>query len=347
MRLLAFRPRARVASASEPPLGPPGPTPPWRRLRVPRPRELRELLRRNPTLKLFSLILAFLIWFTINVTGRDAEHTFELQVVPHRLAHDLIVTNPPRPVTVTIRGPRTLLDQIDEHATRISVDLTKATSGELRVDLNADMIQRPLGARLSVVRMEPARLKIRIERLARRLVPVRADLAGMPAFGYTVAESHVTPISVEAVGPASKIDELKEVMTEPIDLRGMAEALQHEVMLAWAGDLVSLSPDHVMVAVTLDQLVVSREFKRVDVRVTNAGGLQAVVSPAAIDLTVHGPQQLLHNFKIPDGKVFVDAAGLEPGTHRVPVKFDLPPALEVTRKQPEVVTLTISNRAAH
>ena len=129
MRLLALRPRPG-ASAPEPvPAAPPGPTPPWRRLlRVPSRRELREGLRQNPGMKLVSLLLAFFLWFSINVSERDAERVVELPVSIRKLQPGLIVTTPPsKPISVTLRGPRTILDGVDERKVRLSLDLASAT----------------------------------------------------------------------------------------------------------------------------------------------------------------------------------------------------------------------------
>jgi YbbR domain-containing protein len=65
-----------------------------------------------------------------------------------------------------------------------------------------------------------------------------------------IAESQVTPSEVEVAGPASKVDDLKEITTEPIDLRGLSETAQRDALLSWAGDFVSFTPDHVTVSVT-------------------------------------------------------------------------------------------------
>jgi YbbR domain-containing protein len=269
----------------------------------------------------------------------------ELPVTIRKLQPGLIVTTPPsKPISVTLRGPRTILDNVDERKVRLSLDLGTATVGDSRIELSGDMLRPDLPRRIKILRLDPARLKIRVERLARRRIPVRPDLAGMPALGYTVVESTVMPDQVEATGPASKVDDLKEISTESIELRGAAETIQHDALLAWAGDFVSFTPDHVTVTITLEELMVSRDFRRVDVRVVNAEGFQAQVVPAQIDLTVHGAQRLLHNYRLPDGAVTVDAAGLGAGSHHVAPHVELSGELEVTRRQPEMVTLQLSTR---
>ncbi|HYR96059.1 MAG TPA: CdaR family protein [Candidatus Binatus sp.] len=344
MRLRVLRGERALAPPVEPLPGPPGPTPPWRRLlRFPELRDVRPALSRNPGLKMVSLLLAFFLWFSINVSERDAEGTLEIPLRVRSLASGLIVTNQPaKPVAVTVRGPRTILDGVDERRTRLSLDLSTATPGEMRIELNADMIRPELPRRLKVVRIEPARVKVRIERLARRRLPVRPELAGMPPLGYT-AEASVSPGEVEASGPASKVEDLKEIKTEPVELHTAPDPLQRTVLLSWAGDFVSFAPDHVIVTVRFQPTMMSRRFEHVEVTVRNLrDGARAKLVPPRVDLTVQGPQHLLSSYRIPDGSVYVDAAGLDPGTHRVTPQVELPQALEVSRRDPEVQSLEIT-----
>ena len=318
----------------------------WRRLaRRLRPRSLRESLRRNTGLKAFSLLLAFFLWFSINVTERDAERVVEMPVTIRKLGNGLLVVNPPtKPVSMTLRGPRNILDGVDDRKGRISLDLTGLTAGDTRLDMNPDMVRPELPRRLKVVRIEPPRLKLRIERLSRRTVPVRADLAGMPTFGYTVAESRVEPDHVEVTGPASKVDDLTEITTEPIDLRGLHETVQRNVLLAWAGDFVTVAPDHTLVTLSFEEAVTTREFKHVVISLRHAESPRTDINPAWVDVVVRGPQAQLHNFKLEDGAAWVDAAGLGPGPHQVAIRVDLPARLDVVHRQPDSARVVVPGR---
>lgn len=315
----------------------------WREwVRPSRRWSVRELVRHNPGLKLVSILLACFLWYSINVLERDAERLVEVPISIRKVPPELIVTTPPtKPVTLTLRGPRTILDGVDEHKTRLVVDLSTAGPGPMSIDLANANLNPDLPRRLKVVRTQPPRLKLDVERLAKRRIPIKLDLAGAPALGYMVAESTITPDHVEVSGPASKVDDLKEISTEPIDLHGLARTFQRRVLLEWAGDFVVFVPDKVQVSVDVEEIMVSREFRRVAVTVVNAGN--ATVTPSTVNLTLHGPQRLLHNFKIPDGSVTVDGAGLAPGIHELMVQLvDLPPALEVVARTPERVKLQIA-----
>ncbi len=120
MKLSVLRPRRDPAAARAVDDLAGGPAPPWWRASAPpAPSTLRDALRRNPGLKLISLLLAIFLWFSINVSERDAERIVELPVSLRKLPQGLIVTNPPgKPVTITLRGPRTILDSVDEHDAR-------------------------------------------------------------------------------------------------------------------------------------------------------------------------------------------------------------------------------------
>jgi len=342
MRLPALRIVRRTPPGDTP--SPQGPTPPWWRVidRL-RPRDVGAALRHNRGLKIISLLLAFFLWYSINVSERDAERVLELPVVVRKLPGDLIVVSAPdRTVTATLRGPRTILDGVDEQRGRVALDLLAATPGEMRIELTPDMIRPDLPRRLKLVRLEPQRLKVQVERLLRRRVPVRAELAGAPALGYMTAESSVRPAEVEVAGPKSKVEDLKEVRTEAIDMQGLEHGFQRNALLAWAGDLVSFTPDHVLVSVSVEEVSVSREFKDVPVRVVNGGDRRVILEPARADVTLSGPQRILHNLKLDDGAIFVDADDLGPGSHRVKVQATLPATLEVTRRRPEQHTLVIA-----
>jgi YbbR domain-containing protein len=309
---------------------------------VPQPHELREALGRNTGLKLFSLLLAFFLWFSINVSERDAERVLELPVLPRHTPADLIVSDGQvKPVSVTVRGPRTILDGIDEQKQRIAVDLSNASAGELRVDFNGDMLRPELPRRLKIVRFEPARMKLRVERRVRRKLPVRVALDGAPAAGYTIGEASVVPPQVDVSGPASKVDEQKEIVTEPISVSGASANVQRQSLLAWAGDTLSFTPDRVTVTVPVTETVVSRAFDAVPLAIRNAEGLQVRVIPPRVDVTVRGAQLRLNDFTIGEGQAYVDAAGLGPGKHTVAVQTDVPAGLEVTRRRPEEVTLHV------
>ena len=318
----------------------------WDILRA--PLHPRQLVGHNPGMKAFAFVLAVFVWFTINASERDAERRIEIPVVLRRIERGLVVTNPPaKLVSVRVRGPRTLVDGIDERGTRMTVDLTGLAPGEHRIELSGQTMLRPeLVGRVKALSVDPPRVKLLIERLARRTLPVHIDLAGLPAFGYAVATSSVDPSAVEVTGPASRLDDLKEVSTEAIDLHGESElSSQRVVRLAAVADFVNFAPDEVTVTIHLEDIPMSRDFRHVPVKVLNAEAAEA--QPGWVDVTVKGPQRVLHNLALPEGAVYVDGAGLAPGSHQLDVRVDLPAPLEVVRTAPDKQVVRIGGGGGH
>ena len=308
-------------------------------MRFPRPSDLRAAIRNNPGLKLVSLVLAVFLWYSITKTERDAERVIEVPVSLRKIPDALTVMNPPtKAVTLTLRGPRTILDNVDERKGRLQVSLATLQMGDNRIDLNGPMLNPELPRSLKVVRFDPPSLTLRADRRSMRRLTVKPDLAGSPALGYTVAESTVTPDVVEVTGPARLLEELKQVTTEPIDLRGAVETLQRSVLLERLDPALTFVPDVVRVQVTLEESLAAREFANVPI-VVPAGA--SAVTPQTVDLTIRGPQRLLHNLTLAPGTVQVDLSGLRPGAQTAPLTITLPEGLSLVSQTPERVRVKL------
>jgi YbbR domain-containing protein len=302
-------------------------------LRLPTNAAIRRMLRKNPGMKLFALVLAVFLWYSITKTERDAERIIELPVSLRRIPDGLTVTNPPtKAVSVTLRGPRTILDNVDERKSRLQVGLAALQLGDNRVDLTGTMLNPDLPRSLKVVRFDPPSFTLRADKRIMRRLPVKADLTGAPALGWVVSESTVTPDVVEVTGPANVLGDLEQVATEPVDLRGANTNVQRNVLVERRDPSLTYVPDVVRVTVALEEQVVSREFAKVAVAVR---GGSAKLTPATIEITVRGPQRLLHNLKLGEGTVFVDVEGLAKGTHTVDVRVEVPEGLSVAARVPE------------
>jgi YbbR domain-containing protein len=340
MKLPALRSRRTAPDAD----APRRPTPPWMRfLRVPSWSEVRGMLRRNTGMKLFAIVVATALWYSITKTERDAERVIDVPVSLRRIPDGLTVASAPtKPVSITLRGPRTLLDSVDDRNRRLQISLAGLQLGDNRIDLNGAMLSPELPRSLKAVRFEPQSLTLRADRRILRRLPVKADLAGTPALGYTVAESTVVPEVVEVTGPARIVDDLKQVTTEPIDLRAASDTVQRNVLLERVDPTITFVPDVVRITVTLEETLVSREFPKLKVA---APPEVKEVTPPAVDVTIRGPQRLLHNLKLDPDAVRVDVEGLKPGSHVVPVTITVPEGLTVVTRSPERVRVRVGGKS--
>src|SRR5262249_40861712 len=155
--------------------------------------------------------------------------------------------------------PRSILDSVDERKERLQLSLATLQMGDNRIDLSGSMLTPELKGSVKVLRFDPPSFTLRADRSTMRRLPVKPDLAGSPALGYTVAESTVSPEQVEVRGPARLLEDMKHVTTEPIDLRGATEHFQRSVLLERVDPSLTYVPDVVQVRVELDERIDLRE----------------------------------------------------------------------------------------
>ncbi len=318
------------------------PTAPWQRIRLPRRSALRAVVENQPGIKLFAIVTAVFLWYSITKTERDAERIIDLPVSLRKIPDALTVLNPPtKPVSVTLRGPRTILDNVDEHKVRLQLSLASIQLGDNRIDPSGSMLNPDLPRSLKVVRFDPPSFMLSVDRRAMKRLPVKIDLAGVPAFGYTVAESTVSPEMVDVTGPARLLADMNHVSTEQIDVKNADQAFQRNILLDQIDPSLTYVPDVVQVRVTLDESVAVRAFPKVAVAVPDG----AQVTPTSVDLTIRGPQRLLHNLTLPPDTAHLDVASLPPGSHLVPVQVTLPEGLKLVSQSPERVRVRIGGRS--
>src|SRR4029450_13395405 len=101
---------------------------------------------------------------------RHPERQVAMPVAIRKVPQGLIVTDlsPAKGVTVTLRGPRTILDSVDEGKTRLVVALSSAKEGKVSVDLNRAPLNPELPRRLKAVRMSPVRRDAPLDTTAAR-----------------------------------------------------------------------------------------------------------------------------------------------------------------------------------
>jgi YbbR domain-containing protein len=303
-------------------------------------RYLREFASRNLAAKMLSLLLACLVWYSTNAVERDAERVVAVPLALRQVPRNLVVTDWPRErIQVTVRGPRPLLDGIDERRARLLMRLTALDQGENWLDLKAAVLEPEVPRRLKVVRLEPGRVLVQAERLKRRSLPVRATVAGTPTFGFRTAGITVAPERVEVSGPAQEIGELTELHTVPVDIGKQQSTVQRRALIEWVGDFVTFLPDRVLVTVEIEEVMVTREFPDVAVHVLGPEG--ARLEPATISLTLRGPQRVLHEYRLPPQAAHVSAVGMSPGEHQVDVLVDVPGTVEVITREPNVHRLLL------
>jgi hypothetical protein len=187
------------------------------------PRSLRE----NLPLKIFSVVIA-LVWWAV-VRGEDARVKdfvvpLDYADLPETLEQSGRIVDM---VTVRLRASDAILRNLTDDRLSASIDLAHVPLGEQRIQLTDRMLRVPAGT--EVVRISPAVIPVRIEKRARRQVPIVAEFSGRPPNGYEKTGVIVNPSEATIEGPASEVAAVDRALTGTIMLEGETSDMVFEV----------------------------------------------------------------------------------------------------------------------
>ena len=304
---------------------------------------LRRILLHNKGLKLLSLLMAALSWLMI----RDA---ISLEVVipdirlQIRTQEGLAILNQSASsVDVTVRGSQEDIQRLDPHRIQVIVELRDfGAAMPTEIEIAPSMVHGVRGAR--AVAVNPARIRVALDRQDEKRVPVRVRTTGIPLSG-TVESVTPDPASVLLRGPAARLRTTEFVHTQPVDVDGRVESFMHRAVLQSPGDnwVATMEPNEVEVKVTFASQTGGREWTAVPVKaVVDPGqGVTIDIEPAVVDVIATGRSNELALVEAAQLRVYADCTGLSaPGTHVVPVRVHAGRA--GARANPDTVRVTLS-----
>lgn len=171
---------------------------------------MHKMFRRNLGVKLISFLFAILFWlFVMNQGATDkllADQTLTIPLVANGLPQNMVVMTQLPLVRVRLQGINPSANIKDIYA---QIDLSGGVPGERSY---AVTVNTPTGT--NVVDLQPSSVKLRLDTVEEKTVPVVAKVTGTPAEGYQVGAALVRPSAVNVRGPSSILGTLDKVITE-------------------------------------------------------------------------------------------------------------------------------------
>lgn len=190
----------------------------------------------RPGVLILALAISVFIWAVAQGTSSVIQ-SFDVEVELVGVEDGLVVTDQSADeVNVRLRGSRAALRNLDTGALKYRVDARGGKPGVAVYEVDVEAIDHPTGTQF--VGYSPSRLQVRFEKRGRKAVPVRAEIEGTPAPGYHVAGVEIEPEKVWLEGARSQVMRLNEVVTESIDIAGLAAPAKKPVRLVLGGGTV-------------------------------------------------------------------------------------------------------------
>lgn len=200
-------------------------------------RFIKNLFLKNWGLKLFSLLLALVLWLTLIPEEKIfSEKTLTVPLELHNIPSAMELVERPLPtVDVKIRAPQRIINQFNSMTVHAALNLEKARVDQTQYPLNKNMISIPSGG--EVIDIYPSQVNLRLERSKEVMLEVEPVITGQLSEGLKMEKIEVIPSQVLIKGPESKVKENFKVRTSPIDISSLTQSTELEA------DLILPSPD--------------------------------------------------------------------------------------------------------
>ena len=190
----------------------------------------------RPGVLILALAISVFIWAVAQGTS-SMHQSFDVPVELVGVEESLVVTDQSSDaVNVRLRGSRAALRNLEPAQLKYRIDARGGKPGVAVYEVDVETIEHPTGS--TFVGYSPSRIQVRFEKRGRKAVSVRAEITGTPAPGFHVAGVEVEPPKVWLEGARSQVMRLNEVVTEPIDISGLAANAKRGVRLVLGGGTV-------------------------------------------------------------------------------------------------------------
>lgn len=246
--------------------------------------------------------------------------------------------------TVKVTGAKRFVDKVQYVAGE--VDISGAASPvSASVTLSPKDAQ---GADVVGVQLDPPTVDVTVPLTARppsKTVPVKHTVVGNPKNGYRIERVTVTPSSVKfraASSVASQIDSI--ALAKSVDVSGRDATFTQTVALQIPPNVMYDGATQVSVRVEIVEDIVEKTFE-IPVQPRNVGvQLKWDINPVTVKVVLRGRSDLMEGIKEADIEAYVDAEGLQEGTHNPVVAPTFPSQAELVEVTPSHVSLVLEKR---
>ncbi|MGH9629586.1 MAG: CdaR family protein [Bryobacteraceae bacterium] len=179
---------------------------------------MTRLITNNFWWKVFAVALAFGLWLSF-VRESQIATSIPVPVQLRNVPVDLEISSDlPDSLYLSLRGPSSRLTASALSGAAVLLDLGSIHKpGEQTFTLGPGNVSLPAGVTLT--RIVPSQIRLVFEERITQEVPVEVRFAGPPPVGYRIAKTEVTPPRLKITGPENRVQQVRSVETDPIDLQ--------------------------------------------------------------------------------------------------------------------------------
>ncbi|MFW6413816.1 MAG: YbbR-like domain-containing protein [Verrucomicrobiota bacterium] len=309
------------------------------------------IIKRDFWRKSVALFFAVLTWLAVNNRLQEYETFHDIPVTLRYRSDKIIVTQKVFTSDITLRGSQHQLESISTSDIHITANIPIVPEGVYYYDLHLTPgnVNTPPG--LEVARIDPGNLRIPIDRIITREVPVKIQEAGDLPYGYKIVDRRIVPSQVSISGPSKVIDEIDRVETETVVLdEKIDEDFEIEDVKVLSIADTTVNPNRVHVKYEIGRIGADKTFTEVPIRVLSNAffKIENVTSLPKVNVTIKGTKSALKDIDVQEVIPFLDLSKAEePGENELPVFVWLPSYEDIylSTVEPENVSVDLRWRS--
>lgn len=289
--------------------------------------------------------MACLLWLYAS-TDKPYEYAFSYRVELVNLSKELSLAEPlPAEVKVKISGKgKELLKLLLLEKRNLKIDAQKYSKGEYILPLKAEMIEIPERLDLSVIEIiSPKVLRIDLQPLEEREVPIVSQLTFLPAEGYFIkGETRFIPNRIRVRGPSGGVQKTKFALTLKKEFQNLSRSFTETIdLVPPAFHNLKIFPQKVDFSVEIKKGE-KTSLEKLSVKLINIPkGRKGYLTPQTIDLELLGEKEALENLLPESVKVIIDGKGLKNGKIKICPSIQLPEDIILLKAEPDSLSLEI------
>ena len=307
-------------------------------------RSLLERALHNWPVKIISIAAALLLFFFYRVSSLE-ERFFNVPLALTFHENFIPAEDVPETVRIVIRGRSEDIKLVLENEIKASADFTAyGREGRFTESVKIKKTGFAMDLEALEIRVEPRELNMLIESLMVKTLEVFPSVIGFPGKGYELIQSYITPSSVEVYGSRSKIENLKIVHTEEIDIGSKIEDFSTSVRLKKPDSSLSFSGgDIVEFSASIKPVTVTRSILGVDIITIDLDSRFKITEFQGIySMEIQGKLLELEKYVPDDFRFTIDCSTLKiPGKYNLPVIPDVPTGILVLNYEPKEIKVEI------
>ena len=304
----------------------------------------KDYVLENTGLKVLALLITAVLW--LSVASRPVRQVTLQNVLIefHNLPDSMIVSKYDTiSARIYLEGPRDVVDSVRPSEVSVIADMLGVEPGVRVRPLTLDTSRLPASVKGREV--EPSRVRVTVEEVIQKEVPIVPRFDGQPPPGYQVISWQITPPTVRISGAESQTRDITEVSTETVSLADKTHTFSESVAIDIGSPNLNISEQGhrtVMLTINIGEVQKERTIERVPVVLFN-GPPGAQLIPKYVNVKLIGARSAIDQMSASDLNVAIDFQAEGTGARLLAPKVTVSPTYsdKVTVRAVEPATVRV------